>query len=131
MELLLKRTTKTDKSTIGELFADGVFQCYTLEDIEREVKIKRQTAIPKGVYKVGVSMSNRFKKEMPILFDVKGFDGVRIHSGNTAEDTEGCILVGQTKSFNMISGSRLAYAELFAKIKAVVDQKKQVILTIQ
>jgi len=131
MELLLKRTTRTDKSTIGELFVNGVFECYTLEDIEREVKIKGQTAIPKGVYKVGVSMSNRFKREMPILFDVKGFEGVRIHSGNTAEQTEGCILVGQTKSFNMISGSRLAYSELFEKIKEVVSQKKQVILTIQ
>ena len=117
MKLHLKRLHKTDKSTIGELSIDGLFECYTLEDIERTVKIKGITAIPKGTYKVGISMSTRFKKELPILFDVPNFSGVRIHSGNVAEDTEGCILVGNSRSLDFIGESRKAFNKLFAKMK--------------
>lgn len=117
MKLHLKRLHKTDKSTIGELAIDGVFECYTLEDVEREVKIKSITAIPKGTYKVGISMSTRFKKELPILFEVPNFTGVRIHSGNVAENTEGCILVGNTRSVDFIGESRKAFNKLFAKMK--------------
>jgi len=130
MELLLKRTTKTKLSTIGELYVNGVFQCYTLEDIERNVKIKGVTAIPKGSYKVIVTMSNRFKKPLPLLLDVPNFSGVRIHSGNKSEDTEGCILVGETKQTDFIGGSRIAFKSLFDKInKAVLSE--EIILTIQ
>jgi hypothetical protein len=117
MKLHLKRLHKTDKSTIGELSIDGLFECYTLEDIERTVKIKGITAIPKGTYKVGISMSTRFKKELPILFNVPNFSGVRIHSGNVAENTEGCILVGNTRSVDFIGESRKAFNKLFAKMK--------------
>ena len=127
MKLLLKRLHKTNKSTIGELFIDGKFECYTLEDVEREVKIKGVTAIPKGTYKVGISMSNRFKKEMPILFDVPNFEGVRIHSGNKAEDTEGCILVGKTRGVGVIYESRKAFEQLFVKMKLA----KEITLTIE
>jgi hypothetical protein len=121
MKLHLKRLHKTEKSTIGELSIDGVFECYTLEDIEREVKIKGVTAIPVGTYKVGISMSNRFKKEMPILFNVPNFEGVRIHSGNIAENTEGCILVGQTRSLDFIGNSRKAFNKLFSKMKLATE----------
>lgn len=117
MKLHLKRLHKTGKSTIGELSIDGVFECYTLEDIERPVKIKGITAIPKGTYKVGISMSTRFKKELPILFNVPNFTGVRIHSGNVAENTEGCILVGNSRSLDFIGESRKAFNKLFAKMK--------------
>lgn len=117
MKLLLKRLHKTDKSIIGELSIDGVFECYTLEDVERKVKIDGKTAIPKGTYKVGVSMSNRFQKLLPILFEVPNFTGVRIHSGNVAENTEGCILVGNTRSLDFIGESRKAFNKLFAKMK--------------
>lgn len=117
MKIEIKRLHQTSKSTIGELSINGVFECYTLEDVEREVKIKGITAIPKGTYKVGISMSTRFKKELPILFDVPNFTGVRIHSGNVAENTEGCILVGNTRSLDFIGESRKAFNKLFEKMK--------------
>ena len=117
MKLLLKRLHRTDVSTIGELYVDGVFECYTLEDVEREVKIKSETAIPKGTYKIIVTMSNRFKRLLPLLINVPDFQGVRIHSGNTNHDTEGCILVGQIRSKDFIGKSRKAFDNLFKKMQ--------------
>lgn len=117
MKLALKRLHKTQNSTIGELTVDGLFQCYTLEDIEREVKIKSETAIPKGTYKVIINHSNRFKRLLPLLIDVPGFEGIRIHSGNSNHDTEGCILVGETRSKDFIGKSRKAFDKLFEKMK--------------
>ena len=127
MDIVVKRLHKTKKSTIGELSINGIFECYTLEDIEREVKIKGITAIPVGTYKVGISMSNRFKKLMPILYNVPNFEGVRIHSGNVAENTEGCILVGQTRSLDFIGNSRKAFDKLFKKMQL----EKEITLTIE
>ncbi len=121
MKITVKRIHKTDISTIGELYIDGIFECYTLEDIEREVKIKCETAIPKGTYKVIINQSNRFKKLMPLLLNVPNFEGVRIHSGNTNHDTEGCILVGQTRSKNFIGQSRKAFDKLFKKMQTAKD----------
>ena len=117
MKLEIKRLHKTDNSTIGELTIDGKFECYTLEDVERDVKIKAETAIPKGTYKVIINQSNRFKKLMPLVLNVPNFEGIRIHSGNSNHDTEGCILVGQTRSKDYISKSRKAFEALFAKMK--------------
>lgn len=117
MELLLKRIHKTATSTIGELSIDGKFECYTLEDIERDVKVKSETAIPKGKYKVVITPSNRFKRDLPLLLKVPNFEGIRIHSGNTNHDTEGCILVGQTRAADFIGSSRKAFDKLFTKLK--------------
>jgi hypothetical protein len=117
MIIKIKRLHKTDNSTIGELTIDGKFECYTLEDKERDVKIKCETAIPKGTYKVIINQSNRFKKLLPLLLNVPNFEGVRIHPGNTNHDTEGCILVGRTRSKDFIGQSRKAFATLFAKMK--------------
>jgi len=127
MELLLKRIHKTLNSTIGELFVDGKFECYTLEDVERAVKIKNETAIPKGKYKVIINRSTRFKKDLPLLLNVPNFEGVRIHSGNTNHDTEGCILVGQTRATDFIGNSRKAFDKLFAKLQ----KAKEINLTIE
>jgi hypothetical protein len=121
MKITVKRIHRTDISTIGELYIDGAFECYTLEDVEREIKIKSETAIPKGAYKVIINQSNRFKKLMPLLLNVPNFEGVRIHSGNTNHDTEGCILVGQTRSKNFIGQSRKAFDKLFKKMQAAKD----------
>ena len=126
MKLHVKRLHKTDNSTIGELTIDGIFQCYTLEDVEREVKIKSETAIPKGTYKVIINKSNRFKRLLPLLLDVKGFEGIRIHSGNTNHDTEGCILVGETRGKDFVGKSRKAFDKLFEKMK----KAKEITITI-
>jgi hypothetical protein len=117
MKIEIKRLHKTANSTIGELLIDGVWECYTLEDIERDVKIKAETAIAKGTYKVIINQSNRFKRLMPLLLNVPNFEGVRIHAGNTNHDTEGCILVGRTRSKDFIGQSRKAYDSLFAKMQ--------------
>lgn len=121
MLITIKRLYKTDTSTIGELLIDGVWECFTLEDVEREVKVKGETAIPKGAYKVIINESNRFKKLLPLLLDVPNFEGVRIHSGNTNHDTEGCILVGQTRNKNYIGQSRKAFDKLFKKMQKAKD----------
>jgi len=121
MKIEIKRLHKTNNSTIGEMTIDGKFECYTLEDIERDIKIKAETAIPKGTYKVIINQSNRFKKLMPLVLNVPNFEGIRIHSGNTNHDTEGCILVGQTRSKDYISKSRKAFEILFAKMKLAKD----------
>lgn len=124
MELLLKRETLTEESTVGSLFVNGVFECYTLEDKVRKSKIKGKTAIPSGRYEVVISFSNRFQKFLPLLLDVPNFEGIRIHSGNTANDTEGCILVGKSKGVNSVLNSRAAFVSLFQKIQAAVKKEK-------
>ena len=117
MEIKIKRLHRTEHSTIGELSIDGVFECFTLEDKEREVKIKGETAIAKGTYQVIINRSNRFKKLLPLLLNVPNFEGVRIHSGNSNHDTEGCILVGRTRSQDFIGQSRKAFDKLFKKMQ--------------
>jgi len=117
MEIKIKRLHRTEHSTIGELSIDGVFECFTLEDKEREIKIKGETAISKGNYKVIINRSNRFKRLLPLLLNVPNFEGIRIHSGNTNHDTEGCILVGLTRSQDFIGQSRKAFNKLFKKMQ--------------
>lgn len=134
MHLDLKRTTFSKESTIGELFVDGVFECYVLEDVVRkpgEVKVFGKTAIPAGEYRVKVTYSNRFRRLLPLLVNVPGGTirfgagliddcGVRIHSGNTAADTEGCLLVGLDKKTDFVGRSRDAFSRLFPRIQDAV-----------
>lgn len=114
--MVLQRTDFTDVSTIGSLFIDGRFECFTLEDTCRKNKVYGKTAIWAGEYPVTVTMSQRFKREMPLLLNVPEFSGIRIHPGNTEENTDGCILVGREKLTNRIGRSREAYEALFTKI---------------
>lgn len=130
MKLLLKRLHKTDKSTIGELSINGKFEAYTLEDVERKDKVFGKTAIPKGTYEVVMTMSNRFKKMMPLLLNVPNFDGVRVHAGNKPEDTEGCLLLGTTRGQDFIGGSRDAIAKFYPKLEAALKVGK-VTITIE
>jgi hypothetical protein len=121
----LKRTTFTEHSTVGELWRDGVRLCYTLEDFDRDMtkdwmlyiilktKVPHETAIPRGTYDLLVTDSVRFKKPMPLVAGVPGFEGIRIHSGNSDADTDGCILVGETAGHDFISQSRLAFERVF------------------
>lgn len=142
MKLELNRTTRTSKSTIGELLINNEFFCYVLEDFDRgldskmslseitQKKVYAETAIPKGTYKVVITFSPRFKQYMPLLLNVKGFQGIRIHSGNTADHSEGCLIVGMTKSTDFVGQSKIAYSKLMAKLKKV-EKTEEIIITIK
>ena len=99
MKLYLKRFAFNDEYTIGRLYIDGAHFCHTLEPKERDLsiesKVMGKTAIPKGTYRIELRHSPRFGRLLPRLINVPFFEGVLIHRGNTAKDTEGCILVGE------------------------------------
>ena len=128
MKLKVVRETKTDISTIGSLFINDVFFCYTLEDKDRGLKqsdsllfiqgkkIFGLTAIPSGFYKLTVNQSPKFKRMLPRILDIKGFDGVLLHRGNSANDSLGCILVGYKKGDNSIFESTKAETDLVNRL---------------
>lgn len=121
MNITVKRIFKGPKYTIGKLYIDGKYFCDTLEDTVRApgVKIPGKTAIPTGKYKIKLTESLRFGRLMPRLMDVPGFTGVLIHSGNTAEDTEGCILVGKNRVKGKVLDSRETFQKLFTMLWVV------------
>lgn len=137
MEIKLIRETFTDKSTIGRLLIDGLFYGWTLEDKDRYLeenprrKVKGETAIPAGRYQVIINWSPRFKRELPLLLNVPGFEGIRIHSGNKPEDTEGCILPGKTKGKDFIGRSREAFNEIFEAIQSALNKNEPVFIVIE
>ena len=126
MNLTVQRYPSVQGATIGTLSIDGVFECFTLEDDIREVeglavgawKVDGKTAIPAGKYRVAIDHSTRFGCDMPHVLDVPGFAGIRIHSGNSASDTEGCLLLGQSRTTNGIGASRAALAAFTPKLQA-------------
>lgn len=121
LEMTLNRQNSADGATLGELLLDGVHECWTLEDVIRPdaEKVPGKTCIPQGRYKVTLTPSAKFKgRIMPRLANVPNFEGILIHFGNTAEDTEGCILVGTTKAKAFVGHSQIAFAALFAKLEA-------------
>lgn len=139
MELTLQREASTDESTPGKLFVNGRFECFTLEDVVREVpglrvaawKVASRTAIPTGTYHVTIDMSQRFGKQMPHILNVEDFDGVRIHSGNTSADTEGCILLGQDRNGpDEVINSRAAFNAFFPKLQAAINNGEDVTITV-
>ena len=137
MEIKLIRETFTDKSTIGRLLIDGLFYGWTLEDKDRYLeedprrKVKGETAIPVGRYQVIINWSPRFKRELPLLLNVPGFEGIRIHSGNKPEDTEGCILPGKTKGQDFVGRSREAFNEIFEAIQSALNKNEAVFIVIE
>lgn len=130
MHLLLVREKSSYECTIGKMYQNGTFLCYTLEDVIRSEKIKGATAIPFGTYKITVNWSQRFQRPMPLLLDVPGFAGVRIHTGNTAKDTDGCILVGKERGIDAIYKSKAAYNDLFERIKTALNLNNEVTIEI-
>lgn len=133
MKLLLLRDTFTDESTTGELFVDGVFECFILEDRVRPkgVKVYGKTAIPEGVYEIVITKSVRFKRFLPLLLNVPKFSGIRIHPGNKAVDTEGCLLPGTKRARNVVFESRKAFDRLFTRIKAAKAKGEKVTIEIR
>lgn len=118
MELRLQRKWLTEQSTIGELTINGKFSCYVLEDVVRANKIPGKTAIPAGRYRITLTPSARFQRVLPLLNDVPNYAGVRIHPGNTAADTEGCLLPGLQRGQDQLMSSRLAFGSLFNQLQA-------------
>lgn len=127
MNLQLNRTSLGPHATIGDLFIDSAWECFSLEPGSADGK----GPIPVGGYDVVINFSQRFQRRMPQLLSVPGFDGIRIHSGNTDKDTAGCILVGQgSDGKTVVMQSRPAFDALFAKIDAALDAGEAVRLTI-
>lgn len=129
LELRLKREAFGTQFTLGTLTAGGTI-FYTCEDAVRPEKIAGITAIPAGRYQVIINFSPRFQKPLPLLLDVPNFVGVRIHSGNTHEHTEGCILVGMARTHNGVARSREAMRLLQPIIEAGIKTGR-VFLTIE
>lgn len=117
MQINVRRTFKGPKYTIGKLYIDGHYLCDTLEDTVRPAgtKIAGKTAIPAGTYRVKKTMSPRFKKILPEIMNVRGFTGVRIHAGNTAADTDGCLLLGLNKAKGQVLDSQTTMAFFMAR----------------
>ncbi len=134
MLIEVKRLYKKADYTIGKMYIDGEYFCDTLEDTDRglkqeyslaelkELKEYGKTAIPSGEYMVAVTFSNRFDKWLPLIHPVPAFSGVRIHSGNTHEDTEGCILVGKNKAKGKVLDSRKIMAELMRILEGYMEE---------
>ena len=142
MDITLNRIAKKPKYTIGKLYIDGEYFCDTIEDTDRgltqtmtdaQIKSKKvygQTAIPTGTYRVIISYSNKFKRQMPLLLNVPGFLGIRIHSGNTEKDTEGCLIVGKNKVVGKVIESKDTYNKLFS-ILCEANKKEAIKITIK
>ena len=138
MEITVKRRPSSLACTIGELSVDGSLEAFSLEDVVREVpgepvekwKVPGETAIPQGRYRVVINHSERFGRDMPLLLDVPGFEGVRLHSGNIASQTEGCLLIGSNVIGDSVAGSRTAFYKLFDEIETALAGGEQVWLTI-
>ena len=143
MELLLKRIYKGDKYTIGKLYIDGEWFCDTIEDVVRNLpqdcpytskgrnceckeKIYGETAIPTGTYKVILSYSNRFKRILPEILNVPHFLGIRIHKGNTEQDSAGCIIVGENK----VKGKVINSTPYETKLVKLLENQKNITITI-
>ena len=148
MELILERIAKRKTYTIGHLYiqrrvddeylagTENLYFCDTLEPTWRDYangayKVKGRSAIPEGRYAVVISFSPKFKAWLPILLGVPKFEGIRIHAGNTAKDTQGCILVGRNQRVGEVLESRKWLYELKQKIVEAKGRGEAVWLTIK
>lgn len=142
MEIQVNRIARKDGYTIGRMSLNGEYFCDTLEDTDRglnstmsldEILAKKRkgiTAIPTGKYDVILTFSPRFKRILPLLLSVKGYEGVRVHAGNTAEDTEGCLLVGENKEKGKVVNSRATLEKLMSVLLECEKRKEKISITI-
>ena len=121
MKIKVDRIYKGESYTIGRMYLNGEYFCDTLEDAIRPVKIPNETAIPAGIYKVEVTYSPRFKRNLPLLVDVPNYTGIRIHNGSNKDHTSGCILVGFNTSKGILSDSRKTSDQLTEKLKSLSE----------
>ena len=139
MELKLKIIARRDTYSIGKLYIDGIYFCDTLEDTVRdinhnskfdngEVKVYGKTAIPFGKYSVVYTHSPKFKRELPLLLNVPQFEGIRIHPGNTAEDSLGCILVGKNTTVGKLTESKVTSDKLNNLIQTATNNGESIML---
>lgn len=153
MELRLKRIACKPLYSIGRLYVDGEYFCDTIEDRDkglddsmteqeiRSVKVASETAIPTGTYKVTLNVqSPKYKNRaqyafckgyLPRLLNVKGFDGILIHIGNTQKDSAGCILVGQNKVVGQVINSTDTFKKLYAVLDAANKKNEKITITIE
>lgn len=135
MNIKLTRLHPKDKYTIGKLYIDGAYFCDTLEDkvrdLTKEKKVPGETAIPAGTYEVIVNVSPRFARKLPILLYVPYFSGIRIHRGNTDNDTSGCILVGENKQKGKVINSTGYETRLTELIEQAMKKNETVTITIE
>lgn len=147
MEINVLRRWQGENTTLSILTVDGIAQQYILEDKDRgltaqmslteiqAIKVYGKTAIPTGRYQVIINYSNRFKRLMPILIGVPGFAGIRIHPGNTHENTEGCLLpglkYGQENGEYIVGTSKIAANRLQSHIAAILTTGQKVWCNIQ
>lgn len=139
MKLTLRRKFCGPIYTVGDLSIDGGLFCNTIEDTVRQLpavcpntsigkpcvckeKIDAKTAIPAGTYRITLEYSPKYRRKMPYLHDVPHFFGILIHSGNTEEDSAGCIIVGR----NSVKGKVLESRTTFSKLYAILEKESEV-----
>lgn len=135
MELKLNRIFLGSSATIGELLVNDKHLCDTIEDRVRPEgeKVYGKTAIPEGTYEVKLTHSPRFKKILPEILNVPNFSGIRIHTGNSSKDTEGCILVGtwDGEKEDWVGNSRIAFDELMSLLEEATNNKEKITITVK
>lgn len=135
MQLKLNRIFKTNTFTIGELYINEKYVTDTLEDRVRPEgeKVYGKTAIPEGTYEVKLTHSPRFKKILPEILNVPNFSGIRIHTGNSSKDTEGCILVGtwDGEKEDWVGSSKIAFDKLMSLLEEATNNKEKVTITVK
>ena len=142
MELRLERKYRSNNYCIDKLYINGKYFSDALEDPDRgltdsmsleeikKIKIKGNTCIPYGTYNVTITYSPRFKKNLPLINNVKGFDGIRIHSGNTPQDTEGCLLLGLNKVKGRVVDSKVTVNKFIDIVQKALNKGEKVTITI-
>lgn len=135
MNITVKREVFNPTNTISSLYIGETFFCNILEDVDRglyftqpieEISAKKlygQTAIPRGVYEIVITYSDRFQQYLPLLLNVPGFAGIRIHPGNTEADTLGCLLPGIVSGTKVIS-SKVTFSKLFKILKDTAKKER-------
>ena len=142
MEIQLIRKYRKTNYTIGQLFINNQYFSDTLEDTDRglkdsmsleeirRIKVFGSTCIPYGTYKVTITYSPKFKKNLPLINNVKGFDGIRIHSGNTSSDTQGCVLLGFNKVKGKVINSKDTVDKFINLVQKAIDIGEQITIHI-